>query len=117
MYTGMNQQTGLAITDMDHISQSVQDILLTPQGSRLARREYGSLLSRLIDQPQNEALDLQLMAAVYSALSRWEPRIRLSQINLSRNFEGAMQVELAGQRVDGSPVVMSVTTGGYRGGY
>jgi hypothetical protein len=45
LYIGMSQRTGKAITDTDHLRQSVRDILLTPQGSRLARREYGSLLS------------------------------------------------------------------------
>ncbi|HCT5197170.1 TPA: hypothetical protein OTZ41_004252, partial [Raoultella ornithinolytica] len=47
----------------------VHDILLTSQGSRLARREYGSLLSALIDQPQNPALRLQIMSAVYVAFT------------------------------------------------
>ncbi|WP_312836741.1 GPW/gp25 family protein [Pantoea sp.] len=117
MYLGMNPQTGQAITDTDHIRQSVRDILLTPQGSRIARREYGSLLFRLIDQPQNDALDLQMMAAVYGALSRWEPRIRLSAINITRNADGSMQVDLTGQRADGSPLAMNVSTGGNSGSY
>ena len=30
MYLGMNQQTGRALTDTDHIRQSVRDILVTP---------------------------------------------------------------------------------------
>ncbi|EXU76011.1 baseplate assembly protein, partial [Erwinia mallotivora] len=51
MYLGMNRDTGEAVTDIDHIRQSVRDILITPEGSRVARREYGSLLSRLTDQP------------------------------------------------------------------
>ena len=75
LYIGMSQGNGKAITDTDHLRQSVRDILLTPQGSRIARREYGSLLSALIDQPQNPALRLQVMSAVYVALSRWEPRL------------------------------------------
>ena len=75
LYIGMSQGNGKAITDTDHLRQSVRDILLTPQGSRIARREYGSLLSELIDQPQNPALRLQVMSAVYVALSRWEPRL------------------------------------------
>ncbi|MDI5405236.1 thiamine pyrophosphate-binding protein, partial [Salmonella enterica subsp. enterica serovar Lubbock] len=41
----MNRNTGLAISDSEHISQSMRDILLTPVGSRVMRREYGSLLS------------------------------------------------------------------------
>ncbi|WP_034911974.1 GPW/gp25 family protein [Erwinia sp. 9145] len=116
MYLGMNQQTGQALTDTDHIRQSVRDILLTPQGSRLARREYGSLLFALTDQPQNDALNLQLMAAIYSALSRWEPRIKLSAIQIKRNYDGSLQVDLSGQRADGSPLAMNVSTGGNSGG-
>ena len=63
LYIGMSQGNGRAITDTDHLRQSVRDILLTPRGSRIARREYGSLLSELIDQPQNPALRLQIMSA------------------------------------------------------
>ncbi|ELI8163616.1 GPW/gp25 family protein, partial [Yersinia enterocolitica] len=74
-YLGMNRNTGRAITDADHISQSIADILITPVGSRVMRRAYGSLLSELIDQPQNPALRLQIMAASYSAILRWEPRV------------------------------------------
>lgn len=51
LYIGMSRNDGQVIADTDHLRQSVRDILLTPQGSRLARREYGSLLSALIDQP------------------------------------------------------------------
>ena len=47
LYSGMNNTNGKVITDIDHLRQSVRDILLTPQGSRIARREYGSLLSSL----------------------------------------------------------------------
>ncbi len=56
LYIGMNNTSGKAITDIDHLRQSVRDILLTPQGSRIARREYGSLLSALIDQPQKSGV-------------------------------------------------------------
>ena len=111
MYQGMNRETGKAITDIDHIRQSVRDILMTPEGSRIARREYGSLLSVLIDQPQNDVTRLQVMAATYAALSRWEPRIRLASVEITSAFDGSMQVELTGQRGDGSPVSMTVATG------
>lgn len=85
LYSGMNNTSGKVITDIDHLRQSVRDILLTPQGSRIARREYGSLLSALIDQPQNPALRLQVMSAVYVALSRWEPRLTLDSITIKRS--------------------------------
>jgi len=116
LYIGMNQKDGQSITDTDHLRQSVRDILLTPQGSRIARREYGSLLSALIDQPQNPALRLQVMSAVYVALSRWEPRLTLDSITISNNFDGSMVVELTGQRNNGAPVSLSVSTGADNGG-
>ncbi|EAA8957891.1 GPW/gp25 family protein [Salmonella enterica] len=115
LYIGMNQKDGQSITDTDHLRQSVRDILLTPQGSRIARREYGSLLSALIDQPQNQALRLQVMSAVYVALSRWEPRLTLDSITISSNFDGSMVVELTGQRNNGEPVSLSVSTGAENG--
>ncbi|EAA2045126.1 TPA: GPW/gp25 family protein [Salmonella enterica subsp. enterica serovar Enteritidis] len=115
LYIGMSQGNGKAITDTDHLRQSVRDILLTPQGSRIARREYGSLLSTLIDQPQNPALRLQVMSAVYVALSRWEPRLTLDSITISSKFDGSMVVELTGQRNNGEPVSLSVTTGADNG--
>lgn len=102
LYIGMNRNDGQSIADTDHLRQSVRDILLTPQGSRLARREYGSLLSALIDQPQNPALRLQVMSAVYVALSRWEPRLTLDSITISSSFDGSMVVELTGKRNNGA---------------
>ncbi|MND54880.1 Lysozyme [compost metagenome] len=119
LYIGMNRDTGQAITETEHLRQSVRDIiLLTPQGSRLARREYGSLLSALIDQPQNPALRLQIMSAVYVALQRWEPRLQLDTITInSSSMDGAMVIELAGQRNDGVPVSLSVSTGATNGRY
>lgn len=115
LYIGMSRNDGQAIADTDHLRQSVRDILLTPQGSRLARREYGSLLSALIDQPQNPALRLQVMSAVYVALSRWEPRLTLDSITISSNFDGSMVVELTGQRSNGALVSLSVSTGADNG--
>ncbi|EGY7237227.1 baseplate assembly protein [Salmonella enterica subsp. enterica serovar Typhi] len=115
LYIGMSRNDGQVIADTDHLRQSVRDILLTPQGSRLARREYGSLLSALIDQPQNPALRLQVMSAVYVALNRWEPRLTLDSITINGNFDGSMVVELTGQRNNGAPVSLSVTTGADNG--
>ncbi|HCN2426359.1 TPA: GPW/gp25 family protein [Escherichia coli] len=98
-YLGMNSQTGLSISEVEHIRQSVRDILVTPVGSRVMRREYGSLLSALIDQPQTPALRLQIMAACYSAIQRWEPRVSLSTITVERGEDdGAMYVDMTGTR-------------------
>ncbi|AUM30238.1 GPW/gp25 family protein [Salmonella enterica] len=117
LYIGMSRNDGQAITDTDHLRQSVRDILLTPQGSRLARREYGSLLSALIDQPQNPTLRLQIMSAVYVALNRWEPRLTLDSITINGNFDGSMVVELTGHSNNGAPISLSISTGADNGSH
>ncbi|WMT17005.1 GPW/gp25 family protein [Serratia fonticola] len=101
-YSGMSRDTGTELTDLDHIRQSVRDILITPIGSRVMRREYGSLLSALIDQPQNAAVKLQVMAACYVAILKWEPRINLTAITFESHFNGQMVVDITSERRDAS---------------
>ncbi|WP_251302450.1 GPW/gp25 family protein, partial [Escherichia coli] len=79
-YLGMNRSDGLTVTDLEHISQSIGDILRTPVGSRVMRRDYGSLLASMIDQPQTPALELQIKVACYMAVLKWEPRVTLSSV-------------------------------------
>lgn len=98
-YLGMNSQTGLSVSEIEHIRQSVRDILVTPVGSRVMRREYGSLLSQMIDQPQTPALRLQIMAACYSAIQKWEPRVSLTTITFERSeTDGGLYVDITGTR-------------------
>lgn len=109
-YQGMNRNTGLGISDTEHISQSMRDILLTPVGSRVMRREYGSLLSELIDMPQNPALRLQIMVACYSAIQKWEPRIRLTAISFETGDAGEMYVDITGMRTDNGASVSTTVS-------
>ncbi|HBR1254774.1 TPA: GPW/gp25 family protein [Klebsiella pneumoniae] len=99
-YSGMNRDTGLAIADIEHIRQSVRDILITPIGSRVMRRRYGSLLSELIGQPQNPAMPLQIMSACYMAILQWEPRVKLTAITYEPDYNGSAVVEITGSRLD-----------------
>lgn len=109
-YLGMNSQTGLSISEVEHIRQSVRDILVTPVGSRVMRREYGSLLSALIDQPQTPALRLQIMVACYSAIQKWEPRVRLTTITFERSeTDGGLYVDITGTRsANGQPFSLTI---------
>ena len=52
---GMHAATGRSLTGLDHLRQSVADIITTPIGSRIRRRRYGSEVPELIDQPLNSA--------------------------------------------------------------
>lgn len=79
---GMSRKSGLSIDQTDHILQSVRDILTTPIGSRVMRRDYGSLLPFLIDSPLNAYFLMQMRAAVIHALMRWERRVTPIRIEL-----------------------------------
>lgn len=79
---GTNSKTGKALEGMDHLRQSITDILTTPIGSRVMRRTYGSRLPNLIDQPDNGATRVRIYAATVDALMRWEPRLRVTATRL-----------------------------------
>lgn len=96
---GMSKHTGRSLTELDHIRQSVADILTTPVGSRVMRRDYGSDLFLLVDQPQHGATRLKLMAATVMALLRWEPRIVVTALDVTES-EGRVLISISAQRVD-----------------
>lgn len=82
--TGMHRTTGRQLDGIAHIRQSIADILTTPLGSRIMRRDYGSLIPELIDHPDNGANRVRLYAACFTAIIKWEPRIKLSRMQISR---------------------------------
>lgn len=96
IYTGMNPDSTGLLTDTDQLWNSVRDVLTTPLGSRVMRRDYGSLIPELLDEPQNEVTRLQCMSAAVIALTQWEPRVSLNGINISYSKEGAVTAELVG---------------------
>lgn len=92
----MNASTGASISLLDHIRQSVRDILTTPLGSRICRRGYGSEIPELIDQPLNAVTIMRIYAATAYRLAMWEPRINLSGVTLNIDANGAASVVLQG---------------------
>ena len=98
---GMNASTGRTVSDRQHLVQSVADILTTPIGSRVMRREYGSPMADLMDWPLNSATRLQAYAAIAMAVMRWEPRIRLSRVQLTPTTEaGGAVLDVEGTVTD-----------------
>ncbi|MGI0119445.1 GPW/gp25 family protein [Zooshikella sp. RANM57] len=93
---GMNRYTGKEIGGLEHLKQSIIDILTTPLGSRVMRRNYGCRLHDFIDAPLNQQTIAAFYAAVADALVLWEPRFRLQQITLKRLTQGTASFELKG---------------------
>ena len=104
---GINASNGKRLGGLQHLRQSIRDILRTPIGSRVMRREYGSRLMRLIDAPMNRSTLLDVYAAVAEALERWEPRFRLHQVQAVAAEPGRIELELTGEYLpDGQTITL-----------
>jgi len=93
---GVDALTGKSLAGIDHLRQSVRDILSTPIGSRVLRRDYGSQLFQLIDAPLNRSTVMDLYAATADALQRWEPRFRLASVKAQMSTPGVVVLDLSG---------------------
>lgn len=94
--TGMHRTTGVEIDGEEDIAQSVGDILSTPIGALVGRRDYGSLVPELVDKPMTGPNILRLFAASALAIARWENRIRVTRVGLvpgERPGSAALSIE------------------------
>jgi hypothetical protein len=99
---GLDRSTAATLDSDAHLAQSIADILFTPKGTRVMRRAYGSDLPALIDAPINGETIVDLYAAVAEALDLWEPRIRLTRVQLvEAAAEGRAGFVLDYERLDG----------------
>lgn len=97
---GMDATTGRPLRGEAHLRQSVADILSTPIGSRVARRDYGSLLPELLDQPMNALGRMRLVAATALALARWERRLRVTAVAVEPRADGRVSLTIDATRTD-----------------
>lgn len=101
---GMHRSYGTSLDGMDHIVQSMTDIVATPIGTLVGRRDYGSRIPDLIDQPMTPANILRIFAATALALARWENRVRVRRIGLAAGDRpGAALLTIEADRVGGGP--------------
>jgi phage baseplate assembly protein W len=102
---GMDAATGKALGGIDHLKQSIRDILRTRIGTRVMRRSYGADLPNLIDAPTNEALAVDLYAAIAEALDD-EPRLRVTRIRIiSADQNGRLGLALEAEYLPDGKVV------------
>ncbi|WP_353285303.1 GPW/gp25 family protein [Wolbachia endosymbiont (group A) of Beris morrisii] len=93
---GMSKETGKELEGIEHLKQSIIDILTTPIGSRVMRRDYGSRLLELVDKPINRDLTLEIYAAVAEALQKLEQRFKLEKVKITEVKEGKVNISLDG---------------------
>lgn len=102
---GMNSETGRDLSGLDHLKQSIADILNTPIGSRVMRRDYGSRLFELIDAPINRSTVVDIVAETAEALMKWEDRLVVSAVDVTGAVVGQIALRVTGKyKLDGKTV-------------
>ncbi|WP_325985752.1 GPW/gp25 family protein [Pseudomonas protegens] len=105
---GMDRRTGQPLSGLEHVRQSIEDILTTPLGSRRMRPGYGSDLRRYVDLPVTGGWKSAVQAEVARALLRWEPRLKLERVQVVAVVGGQISFQLVGQYL-GDSAVLEVT--------
>lgn len=105
---GLNATNGQALSGLDHLRQSIRDILTTRIGTRVMRRDYGSRLPDLVDNPMTPRLAMELYSATAQALARWEPRFKLTRVRIAKAEVGQVVLDLEGIYLpDGAATVLA----------
>ena len=92
----MNINDGKDISEINHLKQSISNILTTPIGSRTMRRDYGSNLFNKIDHPVNGELIAEIYLDIVESLFIWEPRFELDQVAVQNIENGKITIDLEG---------------------
>lgn len=99
-YTGLDRLTGKRISGKEHLVQSLHDVLMTPVGSRVMRRDYGSVLPFLVDQPMTARTLMQMRAAIVHSLAKWEPRVIPTSIYVKGSIYTGIDISIDYQTRD-----------------
>ena len=112
---GMCAKTGKILEGVAHLQQSVSDIVLTPIATRIERRNYGSDVPELLDQPDTPYTRIRIFSAAAHALGIWEPRLRITEIqmvSMARESQGRSMLKIDGQ-MNGNNISLAVPLGSY----
>lgn len=93
-FRGLSAASGATLAADDHLRQSLRDLLTTPIGSRVMRRDYGSRIPELVDAPMTPGLVADLVAATAEAVRNFEPRVSLKAVAVRAVASGELSLDL-----------------------
>ena len=83
------------VVDNAAIDRSIELILRTAKGERMMRPDFGSDLHTFIFKPLTEANRRRMGTAVKAALQKWEPRVRLLEVDVRVSPKGPNIAEIS----------------------
>lgn len=102
---GASRDAGGVLAGVEHLRQSIADILTTPVGSRIMRPEYGSNLPRMVDQPVSKGWVSAVQAEVARSIGRWEPRLKLKRVSVVSVIDGQVRLSIEGEYQGSSTII------------
>ncbi len=78
--TGISRETGLPLSDLDHVRQSARVIFTTALAQRVLRRTFGSAVPDVLGQNLVTPTLTRFWVAVILAIELWEPRLRVVRV-------------------------------------
>lgn len=100
---GVRESSGIT-----KIEESIRIILGTEYGERVMRPKFGCNLKSLAFAPNNQATANLAKYYVEQGLKQWEPRITVSQVSVTNDWQaGALLVQID-YRVNAAPGIESL---------
>lgn len=66
-----------------NVRESIRIVLLTAQGERLRRPDYGAGLERFLFEPNNPGTWRAIEETIKRQLARWEPRVQVETVHVA----------------------------------
>lgn len=76
--------------NVDQIKSDMLQLLLTTPGERVMLPEFGTPLRRLIFEQNDTILKDEARRMIADSLNKWEPRIEITEIEVSNNIPNNM---------------------------
>ncbi|TOK32764.1 hypothetical protein CGI16_23220 [Vibrio parahaemolyticus] len=109
MKTGTNRETGAEMGGIPYLRQRLYDVINTPLGSLVGRRDFGSRFYELVDRNVDARFHMEAYIRLAEAINN--PMNGLDDFNLSemvveREGPGHYSITISGTTTDGQQVEM-----------
>jgi len=102
MKSGMNAATGEVITGVPYLRQRLADVINTPLGSIVGRRDFGSMLFELIDRNVDSRFQMDAYVRLANAINNKANGLddfKLDQMSIVRLAKHHIQISVSGDHL------------------
>jgi phage baseplate assembly protein W len=82
------------VTGSKLLESSIRAILCTLAGTRFFLGEFGGLIEKLLQEPNDHVAEILAKDTIAKSLSKWEPRISVKEVTIQRPNEWQMNISI-----------------------